>query len=664
MKADEHTIFLLEASAEKSELVDRTGHFKPIVTGGKVTPDPAFGACLRLAAGDKTGITIKDDGTISFEGGVTLDAWVCFDELPPEKGAMLAMKIGSFAWDLQKGKFNTAWLTFPSEEIFTTTPQQFKYYPVGVELINGLMNVPVGKWVHLTASYDASLGVITTLIDGVVDRRRYRYRGPQPLLSDSKGPLTLLTGLTSCRVGAIKLSKSTPEVAPPTMEAYLNALPYRGEVMITLDHIDSRIALPIEITIVAEKASGAASTLQKITLDSHTRRDVVFDAPTWVNSLHTFTVNATSEGRQFFTRTLRLGNVKPAGRTMIHADNTLSHDGKKFFPLMMYHAMPEDFPLMAELGINIVLNDFNLNRTYPSDRAGYVQGLTACLDAAEKNHLFMIASANAAFGKLFTIPVAREHPALLLWYGDDEPWGDLTRLSESYNTIKMIEPNLPVLIVQNNYSRLQDTAPAADILATDPYPIPNVSLRAVCDATQSSIRAVAGRKPVWAVLPQYGGKVPTREELRGMIWLAIASGANGLGFFTWDERIRDPQTSALHGWFTKEHPEQIEDLRSVLREVHALEAVLLTSNAEKQPAFAPANPALHALLKEADGHRYLIVANDSRRAEEGVLRSEAAANAEARCISDVGGGATLRFHDGELSIKLPPLGMAVYELKP
>lgn len=654
---DKHTVFLLEPDLKKQALVDAMGG--QAVGNGDAIADARFGAAWKLGGAGESGITIKDQGQFRFDGGMTLDAWVRFDTPPPEKGTTFAMKVGSFAWDLGKGKLNTAWLNFPSEPIFGITPPQYNYYPVGVELINGWMNVPVGRWTRLTVSYDESLGAVTTLIDGVVDRRRYRYRGAQGLLCDEKSPLTLLRGLKDCQVAAIKLSVGRPEVTPPGMEAYLNALPYLGKVMITLDHLDRRLALPIDVTVTAEKASGAAVTMQTLTLDSHERRDLVFEAPTWTNSWHTYTVSATSKGQQCFSRTLRLANVKPAGRTLIHEDRTLSRDGKKFFPVMIYHPMPEDFPLMAELGFNVVFNEFNLYRTYRQDREAYLRGLTECLEAAEKNHLYLIAAANAPFGKLHTIAAVKAHPALLMWYGADEPWGDLTRLQESYNAIKMLDPDLPVLIVQNNYSRLQDTAPGADILATDPYPVPNVSMRAVVDATQTALRATGGRKPAWTVLPQYGAKIPTRGELRNMIWLAIASGATGIGIFAWDERAPDPQTKELKGWFTKDHPEQIEDLRAVLKEVRAREPMLLGQDAAAQPAMAPANPALHILFKEADGRRYLIAANDSRREEETVLKFDGTNDGEAPSSE---AGAPLAIRKGEALLKLPPLGVAIYEL--
>lgn len=649
-------LFDLHPDATKNMLVDSKERVVVMTKDAVIESDARFGVCVRLG---ESGIAVKDEGGLNFEDGMTLEAWVRFDEIVPEK-ASLAVKVGSFAFDLQKGKLNTAWMVFPTEGVATTAPQQFKYYPVGGDTINGLMNVPVGRWTRLTASYDEALGVVTTLIDGLVDRRRFRYRGAERLQSDGKSPLTLLAGCKGMRVASIKLTRGTPDVLPPTMEAYLNALPYRGQMMLTLDHMDPRLPLPIEIAIIMEKASGVASTLQTLKLDSPARRDVVLEAPTWLNSLHTMTVSATAGGRQFFSKNLRLANVKPAGRVMLHEDHTISREGKKFFPLMIYHAMPEHFPQMKELGFNLVLNDFNLNRAHSGVREGYVKELTQCLDAAQQSDISMIVSANAAFGKLFTIPVAKDHPALALWYGDDEPWGDLTRLHESYNTIKLLAPDPPVLIVQNNYSRLQDTAPGCDILATDPYPVPNVSLRAVVDATRSARRAVADQKPVWTVLPQYGAKIPTRNELRCMVWLALASGANGLGIFAWDERLRDAKTGEIKGWFTPEHPEQIEDLRAVLAEVRAFENVLLATQSPAQPTFVQPNPAVHVLLKEADGKRWLIAANDSRKAEEVTFKLDGPSSAK-RLNPWTESSASLLFENDMARLRLDPLGVTVIE---
>lgn len=226
LAGDADTLFLLEPDLSAGRLVDRTGRVLPAAKGGVVVADGRFGACLKLAEG--AGVSVQDGGAFSLEGGMTLDAWVFLEQPPPAKGATLAVKVGSFAWDLGHGKLNTSWLTFPTVPVVTTTPTQFKYYPVGGETINGLMNVPVGRWVRLTAAYDGATGAVTTLIDGVVDRHRYRSRGPEPMQCDAGKPLTLLQGVPGARLGPVRLRRGRPRLAPPTLEAYANALPYGG----------------------------------------------------------------------------------------------------------------------------------------------------------------------------------------------------------------------------------------------------------------------------------------------------------------------------------------------------------------------------------------------------------------------------------------------------
>lgn len=658
---DARTVFLLRADPAKNTLIDRANRFTPVVNGGTMLTDTVWGTCLKFGDGDKNGITLKDAGKISFEGGVTLDAWIYLEEPPPTKGTSFALKVGSFSWDIAKGKLNISWLVFPSEEIFTTTQTQFKYFPVGGDMINGLMHVPLKKWVRLTVAYDETLGAVTTQIDGMTDRHRYRYRGPQRLQCDGHSAITLMQGFKNCRIGALRLNAGRPHLITPSLEVYVNQLSFQDRLVLTFDHIDPELPLPIATTLVWEKPSGEAATLQTITLDSRAKKDVLIDLPMWKNSLHTLTVNATADGRAVFSKNFRIANVKPAGAIKIGDDRTLARDGKKFFPLMVYHSMPEDFALLGELGFNVVLNDFNLRQHTGKD--GYGTLLMQSLAAAQTNGLLLWVVANSHYNSLFAIPVAKAHPALLGWYGADEPWGDLTRLTESYNTIKMLDPNLPVIIVQNNYSRLQETAMGADIIGVDPYPIPNVSLRAVVDATHTAIRAVSGHKPVWTILPQYESKIPTREELRCMAWLAIISGADGVGFYAWDDRTKDPQTQTMKGWYTKEHPEQVENLRAVLKELRAVDRILLASNTARAPAMKPVNSALHAVVRKADGQNFLLVANDSRRVEEATLQLEDISDAIAHNLGDEGSTASLRVSRGELYLKMPPLGVAVYQLK-
>ena len=99
---------------------------------------------------------------------------------------------------------------------------------------------------------------------------------------------------------------------------------------------------------------------------------------------------------------------------------------------------------------------------------------------------------------------------------------------------------------------------------------------------------------------------------------------------------------------------RISDLRAVLQELRSLEAMLLAPPAAQQPTLQPTNPALHVLIKDADGKRWLIVANDSRRAEETTIEFGATPDADAR--NNLGeGSATLSIRSGKAAVKMPPL---------
>lgn len=657
--ADANTIFLLEPDRTAGKLIDRTGHTTPVAKNAVVIADDRFGACLKLA--DGAGVTIADGGAFSLAGGMTLDAWVFLEQPPPAKLATLAVKVGSFAWDLGKEKLNTAWLVFPTEPVVTTTPTQYKSYPVSTDTMGGLMNLPIGRWVRLTVAYDEATGAITNMIDGVVDRHRYRYRGPEPMQCNPDRPLTLLQGVPNVRLGPVMFKHGRPRLMPPTFEAYANALPYEGKILLTLDHIDPDLPLPIDVTLIWEKPSGPAETLRTLALDRHARVDLELEMPTWRNVTHTLMVRASAGGRQVLSRDLRVSAAKPAGNVTITRDHLLQRDGKPLFPLICYHAVPEDFPLLAEIGFNVLINEFVLNQRAPATGDKYQQLLKESLDAAAKSNLLLLPAANSTFNKLRTLGTAREKPATLGWYAADEPWGDLGKLLESYNTLKLLEPDLPVVIVQNNYSRLQETAIGCDILGVDPYPIPNVSLRGVCDATAAAIRACGGRKPVLTVVPQYVAKIPTREELRCMAWLAVASGADAVGFYSWEDRVRDPKTNTFSGWYTKEHPEQVETLKAVVGEMRRLNEVLLARPTTTLPQQDPPNPAIHASLRSAGGKRYLVVANDSRQAETTTLKLADVGDASATALSGKD-APPLAIRSGAAKIELPPLGVAIYEL--
>ncbi len=662
---DTQTVFLLQAEAGSGALVDRTGVFKPAVKNGRVIEDTAWGSVLHLDGGAGGGIRIPDDGRIDFTGGMTFEVWARFNTPMPAKGGLLAIKNGTLCWTLTaEHKLNNNWLLFPTVPVYTNKLGQYDYYPVGGNMFNGLMNVETQRWVHLAIAYDQSRSAIYTWIDGWPDRWRYTLREGQPIVTRTNQALQLFQGIADCDVAAVRLSRGFRAAGPaPALEVYMNQLPYEHKLMFTFDHIDPRLAFPLEATFVCEWPHGDARRVRREILSGPERREVVLEPSGWRNTLHTWSVQVRdARGVPVASHRGRVANARAAADSPVRigADRTLVVDGKPLFPLVLYHAQPEDFPLVASLGFNVLCNGFNLQSRRGRDRKTRPDMQTLLLEsaaAAQTNGLRYMAAANTPFNNLAHIPTLKDHPALALWYAFDEPWGDLTKLQESYNVIKLLAPNQPVVIVQNNFTRLQETAQGADILGCDPYPVPNVSLRSVADATRATVQAVAGRKPAWTVIPQYETKVPTLRELRCMAYLALTAGANGLGLYAWDDRDRDGK-----GWYTGDHPEAVETLRVVFNELRDLSPILLATNASRRVTFTPANPALHGAVKEAGGRRYLLLANDSRRAEQGALEVEGVADAVAKPLFDGGDRLAPRFEKGSAAIELPALAAAIFEI--
>jgi hypothetical protein len=663
MQADDKTIFLLQVDPAKNQLADKKGVFTPLVRGAKVVDDQYFGKCLDFGDAGNGNIRVADGGKIKFDGGFTAEAWLYLKEnQTPHPGGKFMIKFGSFYILLRDNKLCNEWIKFPTDEIFTTDNKQLKYYPADTEGFGGAVTIPANRWVHLAISYDQDLKVIRTWVDGGLDRTRYLYReGDQPVLIDPSKSIDFLTGVKNIRVGAIRLSKGARNIGEaPAMEAYFHQLQWQGKIAVGIDHIDKSLPLPIEAAITMENPAGPASVVKRVTLDSYNRKVILVDAPAWKRAHFTMILRVYSGNKQVFSKTARIASVAPSGRVRIGADNSISVSGKKIFPLVLYGVLAEDLAQAADMGFNIVFGKPSALRwkSFQSKLIADYSDLQEYLDEAQKKGVYVMMGANTTFGHLGHVPVLRDHPALISWAGFDEPWGTFAKIVDSYNATKILSPNVPIYVVQNNMTRFAETAEGSDIVACDPYPIPLVSLRTVSYHTEALVNAVDGLKPVWTILDQYQWKRPNLAEMRCMMYLALISGANGIGIYSWDER-----QYGKPGWITKEHPEDLEVLKKSVAELKSLEEILIIPNSARKLTWAPANKALHAAVKEAGGKAYLFVANDSRKAESGTLTIDGIADAAGICLADGANKEGISVKGGKVSFKLAPLAAAVYEIK-
>ena len=228
--------------------------------------------------------------------------------------------------------------------------------------------------------------------------------------------------------------------------------------------------------------------------------------------------------------TVRAGGAHP-GEVVVDEDNTLLVDGKPFFPLVIYHLPPEDFPAAADIGFNVMQTFQWFTRKRESLDAAQAVGAKIFFENNEKE----------AGGHGYLPGFLRDHPAMLMWYLPDEPLHevnfDFTKtISGIYRTG---DPFHPTVAVDFNAPRFAENQQAADILTCEAYlvkkgqpPDAQPYLRAA-DAMDAAWDAVKRRKPVFMDHGCFG--VETETDQRVTAWLALTHDARGLMWYAWRE---------------------------------------------------------------------------------------------------------------------------------
>jgi hypothetical protein len=210
--------------------------------------------------------------------------------------------------------------------------------------------------------------------------------------------------------------------------------------------------------------------------------------------------------------------------------------GMAFFPVMLIdQCSPAELPAERRLGINLVVNE-NCPQLSSAQQLELIQG-----DA------------------LAVLPIAGARvrgAALAGWAYPDEPEGNgwsPARLASTFDFRRGTSDGLLSFMTtgagffSSPYTKQQvpdaeygQFARLADVAGFDLYPLGHCSgdLSAVYDA-QRSFQALAGAMPTFQwietgpIRPDYcGGFTMTSAELKAEVWLAVAGGARGIGYFT------------------------------------------------------------------------------------------------------------------------------------
>lgn len=324
-------------------------------------------------------------------------------------------------------------------------------------------------------------------------------------------------------------------------------------------------------------------------------------------------------------------------------------DGKPFFPVMLIDQCGSDASARAHsLGINLILNE-----SCPGSSA------TQQLGAIGRKSLAVLPIATR---------VARG-PALVGWAFPDEPEGNgwtpasLRRAhpyqrggSDGLLSFITTGPGFfrssytPTNIAPSVYTQF---ARLADVAGFDLYPLAHCSLDlgAVYDA-QVAFGRLAGNMPTFQWIETgpsrstyCGGYQMTRAELRAEVWLAIAGGARGIGYFThtWSPDHDDFDVSAplVHQMM------KTNSLLAALRSALAGETIRSSSD----------SASIKVVARQVGRTTYVIAVNASRATLNSQFHVPALHNGN---LSVFGEHRSVSSSTGHVSDTFRPLAVHVY----
>ncbi|MBQ9812054.1 MAG: hypothetical protein IJM54_01965 [Thermoguttaceae bacterium] len=312
----------------------------------------------------------------------------------------------------------------------------------------------------------------------------------------------------------------------------------------------------------------------------------------------------------------------------------LIHNGEPFFPLGLYLtvATSREIDLIRDSAFNCVMPYEPFGRKTVD--ALYDAGLYTIYSVKENYPTLNSATMEEANERVEkTVDAVRDCPGVIAWYINDElPLTMFDDLKARCEQMEKLDPSRPTWSVLYQVDELRSYLPTFDVVGSDPYPIPKREPVMAAEWTQDTVNAVFGKRAVWQV-PQIFNqasykktpeekkeyRAPTFEEMRCMAWACIASGANGLIFFSlfdlfnMDKTIEEGGTALVRDPFE----ERWADVKRMAQEIRDQFPILLSVD-ETLDVSPASSDGLSYRLYGADEGTWLLVVNTSqepRRAE-------------------------------------------------
>lgn len=229
----------------------------------------------------------------------------------------------------------------------------------------------------------------------------------------------------------------------------------------------------------------------------------------------------------------------------------LDENGEPFNPSIAYWAYENQWPLCREMGITVVELAV-LDNLYEAEKT-----LTLLQDKYGLKAMVGLYSGETSSGENLeltrqAVNALKHHPAVWGWCIDDEPVAkshNLDNLKKAYELIRKLDPDRPVFTCDMYPRYYKELIQITDILGTDCYPYYRENAQAhIGDCLTEGQEYIAynnkGMIPVIQFFnrqPEGGDYdyLPSPDELQNFIYQSFFTGATGLAYYAFAERVGD-----------------------------------------------------------------------------------------------------------------------------
>ncbi len=435
------------------------------------------------------------------------------------------------------------------------------------------------------------------------------------------------------------------ESYPPALAAALLRPNYRGRLL--KNAADQRIVVrakvadyfkgglkPEQTTLVCSlRRDGKTLNEKRLAPQAGGYTDVTFDGRALVVGNHQVCVQLLAPDKsrlgvqEFELQKLLAGAPPPT--VFIDERNRTIVNGKPFFPLGWYFGPGPTTKGFEQHLDRVAASPFNTIMCYGINVGG-IPKVRDYLDALGARKLKIIYSVKDVFAGTAgyyepalgfrgedaivrgIVGAFRDHPAVLAWYLNDElPLTMRDRLDARQRLVRQLDPQHPTWAVLYQVDEFYGYLNSADVLGSDPYPVPDRPVTMAADWTRKCAAVSDSQRPLWMV-PQamdwacykkdYPEKfrAPTLDEELVMTYLCLINGAHGLIYYSYFDLMRD-RLGFDKRW---------ADMLVVGNEVKALFPALLSApKPAKLDVTASSEVVQFATRADDAGNRYVLMAN-------------------------------------------------------